>query len=69
MNALKREIIDIVNQMPDDVQDTDEALDYISMMKMIDERTAEYEKNGGIPHEEVVLIMEKYMAEYKANHA
>jgi hypothetical protein len=61
MNVAKKYFYDVIDRMPNDIQNIDEGYDYLFMIKRHEESKKEYTLNGGISDNEMERrLQEKY---------
>ena len=61
MNVAKKYFYDVIDRMPNDIQDIDEGYDYLFMIKRHEESKKEYAQNGGISDAELERkLQDKY---------
>ncbi len=64
MNPAKQRIVDIVQQIPDSIVDTESVLNRVAILERLDRSEQDYRQNGGISGEE----MKNRMIEMASKH-
>jgi len=53
MNVAKQKVIDMLQQIPDNIQNTEDVITRLAVLERLDRSEQDYVQNGGIPSEQV----------------